>query len=207
MTTPQTPFPSRRYLRHGMLPQLAAFEAVVRLGSATRAAEALCVAQPTLSGQLRKLSEALGVRLFSLHGKRLVPTDAARVLLQTTHEVFAALDRCEPVLACLRASAAPSFVASGLVPVPVPVVTAAAPAAREGCADRADRAGPGGHAAPAAGAGRAADPAEASARTVPRPRPPPTAPRQAPPLRRVPPPTPPPARAHRPEPAAIAGVD
>jgi DNA-binding transcriptional LysR family regulator len=94
----------RRYLRHGMLPQLAAFEAVVRLGSATRAAETLCIAQPTLSGHLRKLSEALGVPLFEVHSKRLVPTDAARVLLHAVHDVFAALEGCEQVLAGLRAS-------------------------------------------------------------------------------------------------------
>ncbi len=92
----------RRYLRHGMLPQLAAFEAVVRLGSVTRAAEALCMAQPTLSGHLRKLSEALGVRLFDLQGKRLVPTEAALVLLQGVVEVFAAFERCEQTLAGLR---------------------------------------------------------------------------------------------------------
>ncbi len=93
----------RRYIRHGMLPQLAAFEAVVRLGSATRAAEALCMAQPTLSGHLRKLSEALGVRLFELRGKRLVPTEAATVLLAGTRDAFAALDRCERALQALRA--------------------------------------------------------------------------------------------------------
>ena len=91
-----------RYLRHGMLPHLAAFEAVVRLGSATRAAEALCMAQPTLSGHLRKLSDALGVRLFDLRGRRLVPTDAARVLLAGTRDAFAALERCEQALAALR---------------------------------------------------------------------------------------------------------
>ena len=137
------PCPPRRYLRNGMLPQLAAFEAVVRLGSATRAAKALCVAQPTLSGQLRKLSESLGVRLFELEGKRLVPTDAARVLLHTAREVFAAFERCEPVLAGLRAS-------------PLPAVRAAAPAGRAEFAGRgahADRAAHG------AGGGRAADPA------------------------------------------------
>ena len=92
----------RRYLRHGMLPHLAAFEAVVRLGSATRAAEALCMAQPTLSGHLRTLSDALGVRLFELRGKRLVPTDAARVLLTGTRDAFAALERCEKALSALR---------------------------------------------------------------------------------------------------------
>lgn len=103
MTNPLHPLPSRRYLRHGMLPQLAAFEAVVRLGSVTRAAEALCIAQPTLSGHLRKLSEALGVRLFDLQGKRPVPTPAALVLLEAGLEVFAALARCERELASLPA--------------------------------------------------------------------------------------------------------
>src|SRR3982750_4441144 len=103
MTTPLALPALRRYLRHGMLPQLAAFEAVVRLGSATRAAEALCMAQPTLSGHLRKLSEALGVRLFDLRGKRLVPTDAALVLMQGAVEAFAAFERCEQTLAGLRA--------------------------------------------------------------------------------------------------------
>ena len=103
MTTLIHPSPSRRYLRHGMLPQLAAFEAVVRLGSATHAAEALCMAQPTLSGHLRKLSEALGVRLFEMKGKRLVPTDAALVLLHAAREVFAAFAHCERLLAGLRA--------------------------------------------------------------------------------------------------------
>jgi DNA-binding transcriptional LysR family regulator len=104
MTTPQVPSHSRRYLRHGMLPQLVAFEAVVRLGSATRAAETLCMAQPTVSGHLRKLSEALGVRLFAMQGKHLVPTDAALALLGAAHEVFAALERCERVLVDLRRS-------------------------------------------------------------------------------------------------------
>jgi DNA-binding transcriptional LysR family regulator len=64
------------------------------------------MAQPTLSGLLRKLSEALGVQLFELRGKRLVPTDAALVLLQTTREVAAAFERCEPLLAGLRTECA-----------------------------------------------------------------------------------------------------
>lgn len=104
MTHLSIPKVSRRYLRHGMLPQLAALEAVLRLGSATRAAEVLCMAQPTLSGQLRKLSQALGVRLFEIQGKQLVPTDAALVLLQTAREVLSSFERCEQVLAAMRAA-------------------------------------------------------------------------------------------------------
>ena len=102
MQSAQGPRPPRRFLRHGTMLQLAAFEAVVRLGSATRAAESLCMAQPTLSRHLRKLSETLGVRLFELQGKRLIPTDAAMVLLHAAHEVFAAFERCEEPLAHLR---------------------------------------------------------------------------------------------------------
>lgn len=97
---------SRRYLRHGMLLQLAAFEGVMRLGSVRHAADALCMAQPTLSGHLRKLSEALGVRLFELRGKQLVPTEAALVLQQGACEAFAVLERCDRVLAALRPVAA-----------------------------------------------------------------------------------------------------
>jgi len=102
MTTPLALPALRRYLRHGTLPQLAAFEAVVRLGSATRAAQALCVAQPTISGHLKKLGEALGVRLFELRGKRLVPTAAGLALLEATDEVSAALARCEQTLGSYR---------------------------------------------------------------------------------------------------------
>ena len=98
MTTPLNGISLRRYLRHGTLPQLAAFEAVVRLGSATRAAHALSVARPTISGHLRKLGDALGVRLFELHGRRLVPTAAALAVLEATREVSAAFARCEEVL-------------------------------------------------------------------------------------------------------------
>ena len=110
-TTPLTRTRLRRYVRHGMLPQLAALEAVVRLGSATRAAEALCIAQPTLSGHLRKLGDALGVRLFDMRGKRMVPTGAALTVLQAACEVSGALERCEEALA-LQRSATPDLAAN-----------------------------------------------------------------------------------------------
>jgi DNA-binding transcriptional LysR family regulator len=102
MTTPDGTLLPRRFVRHGMLPQLAAFQAVLQLGGVGRAAESLCIAQSTLSGHLRKLSDALEVELFELRGKRLVPTAAAWALLQTAHDVFQALDRCEHALAGLR---------------------------------------------------------------------------------------------------------
>lgn len=95
----------QRYLRHGIMPQLAAFHTVVRLGSVTRAAEEMCVAQPTLSGYLRKLSDTLGIPLFEMRGKRLEPTDAARVLMETVQHMYANLEHCEQQLSALRANA------------------------------------------------------------------------------------------------------
>ena len=102
MTTPLALPTLRRYVRHGTLPQLAALEATVRLGSASRAADALCVAPPTISGHLRKLGDSLGVRLFELRGKRLVPTAAALALVEASDEVSAALARCEQRLRAFR---------------------------------------------------------------------------------------------------------
>ena len=103
MTSTHTTAVPRRFMRHGLVPQFAAFEAVMRLGSAARAAETLCIAQSTLSGHLRKLSDALGLRLFELHGKQLVPTPAARALIVCVDEVFDALARCDRTLAAARA--------------------------------------------------------------------------------------------------------
>jgi DNA-binding transcriptional LysR family regulator len=92
----------RRYLHHGMLPQLAAFDAVMRLGSVTLAAEALHMAQPTVSGHLRKLADAVGVPLFRCDGRRMQPTPAARALHEGALGVFAALHRLECAVAPLR---------------------------------------------------------------------------------------------------------
>lgn len=94
--------PLRRYMRHGLLPQLAAFDAVMRLGSVTRASEALHMAQPTVSGHLRKLSEAVGLPLFRCDGRRMHPTEPARALHEGTLGVFAALQDLECALEPLR---------------------------------------------------------------------------------------------------------
>jgi DNA-binding transcriptional LysR family regulator len=98
----------RRYLRHGLMPQLAAFDAVMRLGSVTRAAQALHMAQPTVSGHLRKLSDALEVPLFHCDGRRMLPTAPARALHAGTRDVFAALHGIEHALEPMRARERPA---------------------------------------------------------------------------------------------------
>lgn len=85
----------RRYFRHGFLPQILAFEACLRLGSVTRAAEELALAQPTVSGLLRKLSETMGGPVLQARNGRMEVTDAGREAAFLCYEILAALERHE----------------------------------------------------------------------------------------------------------------
>jgi LysR family transcriptional activator of nhaA len=64
------------------------FWTVAREGSVTRAGEQLRLAQPTISGQIKALEDALGERLFDRSGRRLVLTDIGRVVYQYAEEIF-----------------------------------------------------------------------------------------------------------------------
>lgn len=97
---PQTKI--RRYLRHGMLPQLSVFEAVVRLGSFTRAAEELYMAQPTVSVQIKKLTETIGVPLIEQIGKTIRLTPVGKELQAACSEIFQTFTRFEQNVANLR---------------------------------------------------------------------------------------------------------
>lgn len=55
--------------------QLEAFVRIVRDGSFTRAAQALDIPQPTISGRIRALEEAVGGALFHRSGRRLTLTE------------------------------------------------------------------------------------------------------------------------------------
>lgn len=92
----------RRYLRHGTLPQLRVFEAVARLGSFTRAAEELHVAQPTVSVHIKKLTSTVGVPLLEQVGKQVHMTVAGRELYQACTAIFEVFSRTERSLSNLR---------------------------------------------------------------------------------------------------------
>jgi LysR family transcriptional regulator, nitrogen assimilation regulatory protein len=62
--------------------RLRYFATVAELGSFTKAAERLHVAQPALSRQVRQLEEELGLELFSRIGRHIRATDAGEVLLR-----------------------------------------------------------------------------------------------------------------------------
>lgn len=96
----------RRYLKHGTLPQLRAFEASARLGSLTRAAQELHMAQATASVQIKKLSETVGLALFEQVGNRIHLTDAGQRVHAGCSEVFRVLADMEQALAAMRGVAA-----------------------------------------------------------------------------------------------------
>jgi LysR family transcriptional regulator, low CO2-responsive transcriptional regulator len=96
----------RRFFRHGLLPQLFVFEAVARLGSVTRAAAELHLAQPTISLQLKKLAEALEVTLFEQHGRTLRLTPGGHALREACEEVISCFSNLDKKLEPFRGAPA-----------------------------------------------------------------------------------------------------
>lgn len=89
-------------IRHATLRQLQVFEAIVRLGSFTRAAEELYLTQPTVSIQIKKLSDAVGLPLFEQVGRKAFPTEVGRELYDACREILGSLTNLEIKLADLR---------------------------------------------------------------------------------------------------------
>ena len=104
----------RPYFRHGLLPQLIAFEACLRLGGVTRAAEELSLAQPTVSGLLRRLSETVGDPVLRTKGGRVELTRAGRDVALLCEEIFESLDRFDRKRAVQRFQVARSRYSSRL---------------------------------------------------------------------------------------------
>ncbi len=77
------------------LHQLRIFLAVAQAATLTRASKQLGLAQPSLSKQLASLEENVGARLFERAHKRMVLTDAGRLLLFHAQRVIRGIDEAE----------------------------------------------------------------------------------------------------------------
>ncbi len=88
--------------RHASLRQLQVFESIARLGSFTKAADELALTQPTLSIQIKKLTNIIGMPLFEQIGKRVYLTNCGRILLQATRELFDTFSRLDMQLANMK---------------------------------------------------------------------------------------------------------
>jgi LysR family hydrogen peroxide-inducible transcriptional activator len=75
--------------------QLRYFVAVARAGNFSRAAELCCVSQPSLSQQIAKLERHVGQRLFDRLGRRVLLTEAGRLLLERATAILAAVEDAE----------------------------------------------------------------------------------------------------------------
>ncbi|WP_169308258.1 LysR family transcriptional regulator [Ferrimonas aestuarii] len=89
-------------LRAATLRQLEVFLEVYQSGSLTQAAQRMHLSQPTVSIQLKRLSEALGVTLYHFRGRQLLFTESARLLAQCASEVLRCGERFEMALADLH---------------------------------------------------------------------------------------------------------
>ena len=89
-------------LRHATLHQLRIFLAVARHSSFARAAEALHLSPPTLSLQVKQLSETVGQPLFEQLGKKIYLTAAGRTLAAACEDIEARMERLGEDLAALQ---------------------------------------------------------------------------------------------------------
>jgi len=89
-------------IRHATLRQLQVFEAIVRHGNFTRASEELFLTQPTVSMQVKKLADAMGLPLFEYVGRSVKPTQAALELYEACRDIFETLANLEMKIADIK---------------------------------------------------------------------------------------------------------
>src|SRR3954447_17541014 len=82
--------------------QLQYFLATARHGSFSAAAEALHLAQPSLSEQVRRLEAELGVDLLARAGRGVALTEAGRAFLPAAERVLEALEEARGAVAEVR---------------------------------------------------------------------------------------------------------
>ena len=105
------------------LRQLRALVALVRTGSFTQAAASLHVTQSALSGQIKELEQALGVRLVERSTRRIGLTEAGRgfyplvdKILQDLEGVLHGIDDLKALKKGVVRIAAPQLMACTLLP-------------------------------------------------------------------------------------------
>ena len=79
-------------IRHLTFRLLQVYVQVVRLGSVSAAARSLHLTQPTVSLQLKKLSDEIGAALFEQRQQQMVPTHVGQQLYQAACDVLGRFD-------------------------------------------------------------------------------------------------------------------
>ncbi len=89
-------------IRHTTFRQMQVFEAIVRLGSFTRAAEELFLTQPTVSTQLKKLTGVMGLPLIDQAGRQIKATESGEELYRAIRDIFDRLSDLDTRIAELK---------------------------------------------------------------------------------------------------------
>lgn len=87
---------------HVTLRQLVVFEAVARLGSYTRASEALHLSQPAVSMQIKQFEDSVGLPLFEQLGKKIHLTTAGREMYRYSQSINQLLKEANVVIEQLK---------------------------------------------------------------------------------------------------------
>jgi len=98
-STLSAPLPNPRPLTHR---QIDVFRTVMATGHVTRAADRLGSSQPTISRDLARLEQVLGMALFERVRGRLRPTVRAQALLAEVERSYIGLDRIAATARALR---------------------------------------------------------------------------------------------------------
>ncbi len=77
-------------LRH-----MRVFVSVFRQGSITRAAEELHLTQPAVSLSVKELENYYGIKLFERYGRRIFPTEGARIFYGYAVHIISLFDEME----------------------------------------------------------------------------------------------------------------
>jgi DNA-binding transcriptional LysR family regulator len=77
---------------------LEVFCKIMELRSFSRAAEAVLLTQPTVSGHIKTLEEELGLRLFDRAGKRVTPTRAGEMLHGYARRILALREEAQQAI-------------------------------------------------------------------------------------------------------------
>jgi DNA-binding transcriptional LysR family regulator len=89
-------------IKNASMRQLQVFESVARNLSYTRAAAELFTTQPTVSIQIKQLTELIGLPLLETVGKKVYLTEAGAELLKVCREVFDGLSRFEMIVSDMK---------------------------------------------------------------------------------------------------------
>jgi len=105
------------------------FKTIAEEESVSKAAKKLRLGQPTLSAQLRQFEDAIGIKLFERHHKKLILTEQGKVALDYSKNIFRMGDEMVEVLNDRARPARHSLCVAALDSVPKQLVLQIAQAA------------------------------------------------------------------------------